>query len=132
MMVQAVVNKEALAKVAEGFLITSAGVVSIMASGNTAGYGKSGDTPDNSDFDIDDANSFENSNIKDVESYLDKELSEFTKAPLKRGEGVRYFDGKGNSWQLNYGYENATDIVHSASYLKTTVNAKIMRIPLIK
>ncbi|MGC6768820.1 T7SS effector LXG polymorphic toxin [Enterococcus sp. LJL51] len=37
MMAQAIVNKEALAKVAEGFLITSAGVVSIMASGNMLG-----------------------------------------------------------------------------------------------
>jgi len=37
MMVPAVVNEDALPKVAEGFLITSAGVVSIMASGNTTG-----------------------------------------------------------------------------------------------
>lgn len=39
-------------------------------------------------------------------------LKDYTKAPLKRGDGVRYFDGKGNSWQINHGYKNATDSIH--------------------
>jgi hypothetical protein len=45
---------------------------------------------------------------------------------------VRYFDGKGNSWQLNYGYENASDAIHGGPYLKTTINGEIVRIPLKK
>jgi hypothetical protein len=83
-------------------------------------------------FDLKNLSSLENANIKKVEAYLDDALKNFTKAPLKKGEGVRYFDGKGNSWQLNYGYKNATDRIHGAPYLKTTINGKIIRIPLTK
>ncbi|MGT2708655.1 hypothetical protein ACVRXQ_12175 [Streptococcus panodentis] len=81
---------------------------------------------------MNDVSSFENANIKDVESFLDEQLKGFTKSPLKRGEGLRYYDGKGNSWQLNDGYKNATDSVHGGPYLKTTYNGEIIRIPLQK
>lgn len=81
-------------------------------------------------FDLKNPDSFKGSSIKEVESYLDDMLSGYTKRPLKKGEGIRYFDGKGNSWQLNYGYENATDAVHGGPYLKTTTNEGIIRIPL--
>lgn len=47
--------------------------------------------------------SFENANVEDVEAYLDETLDGFTKKDLKSGEGVRYYDGKGNSYQVNYG-----------------------------
>ncbi|MBC1922898.1 hypothetical protein [Listeria grayi] len=72
------------------------------------------------------------SNIKNktVGNYLKKKLKEYTKAPLKKGSGIRYFDGKGNSWQLNYGYKNATDTIHRGAYLKTTINGKIIRVSL--
>ncbi|MEG0346346.1 MAG: hypothetical protein RR546_07765, partial [Erysipelotrichaceae bacterium] len=80
--------------------------------------------------DLKNPKSFEGSSIKDVESYLDDVLSGFEKKPLKKGEGIRYYDGKGNSWQLNYGYENAVDAVHGNPYLKTTINGEIVRVPL--
>ncbi|MBO4114463.1 pre-toxin TG domain-containing protein [Streptococcus suis] len=81
-------------------------------------------------FELSNVNSFNGANIKDVEKYLDEALEGYTKSPLKRGEGVRYYDGRGNSWQLNYGYANATDEIHSGAYLKTTVGEGIVRIPL--
>ena len=83
-------------------------------------------------FELKSPSTFENANIKNVEKYLDEELKGYTKSPLKRGDGVRYFDGKGNSWQLNYGYENASDAIHGGPYLKTTINGEIVRIPLKK
>ena len=83
-------------------------------------------------FELKNPSTFENANIKNVEKYLDEELKGYTKSPLKRGEGIRYFDGKGNSWQLNYGYENASYAVHGGPYLKTTINGEIVRIPLKK
>ena len=43
---------------------------------------------------------------------------------------ARYYDGKGKSWQLNYGYADATDGIHSGPYLKATVGEGIVRIPL--
>ncbi|MEF9984719.1 MAG: hypothetical protein RR710_09295 [Oscillospiraceae bacterium] len=42
----------------------------------------------------------------------------------EKGEGIRHFDGKGNLWQLNYGYENTTDAVHGGPYFKTTEGSK--------
>ncbi len=102
--------------------------VNSMMSGDNYNSGKSSEDS----FDLENINSLENANIKNVETYLDDVLKNFTKAPLKKGDGVRYFDGKGNSWQLNYGYKNATDAIHGAPYLKTTINGKIIRIPLTK
>ena len=67
-----------------------------------------------------------------MESFLDSILDGYTKAALKKGNGVRYFDGKGNSWQLNYGYENAFDAIHGSPYLKVSINGEIVRIPLRK
>jgi len=43
---------------------------------------------------------------------------------------ARYYDGKGKSWQLNYGYADATDGIHSGPYLKATVGEGTVRIPL--
>lgn len=42
-------------------------------------------------FELSDVNSFKGADIKDVEKYLDEALEGYTKAPLKRGEGVRYY-----------------------------------------
>ena len=79
---------------------------------------------------ISDIDSFRGADIKTVEKYLDETLEGYTKAPLKRGDGVRYYDGKGKSWQLNYGYVDATDEIHSGPYLKATVGEGTVRIPL--
>ena len=79
---------------------------------------------------ISDIDSFRGADIKTVERYLDETLEGYTKAPLKRGDGVRYYDGKGKSWQLNYGYVDATDEIHSGPYLKATVGEGTVRIPL--
>jgi LXG domain of WXG superfamily len=75
---------------------------------------------------------FKNAKINDVEKYLDKTLKGYTKKPLKKGEGFRYYDGKGNSYQINYGYKNASDAVHGGPYFKATIGNEIIRIPLIK
>ncbi|MCW6683155.1 pre-toxin TG domain-containing protein, partial [Aerococcaceae bacterium NML160702] len=83
-----------------------------------------------SHLDMKDLNSFRNNSFEDVEKYLDQTLEGYTKAPLKKGEGIRYFDGKGNSWQLNRGYANASDSIHAGNYLKTTQNGQVIRIPL--
>lgn len=55
--------------------------------------------------------------------------SGWTKAPLKDGNGVRYFDGKGNSFQLNKGYEGGKEM-HGGPYIKTTLGNQTIRIPL--
>lgn len=36
-----------------------------------------------------------------MEKFYGKELQSWTKKPLKKGEGVRYYDGKGGSFELN-------------------------------
>jgi len=83
-------------------------------------------------YDIKTPGSFKNAKVSDVEKYLDKTLKGFTKKPLKKGEGFRYYDGKGNSYQINYGYKNARDEVHGGPYFKATIGSEIIRIPLIK
>lgn len=81
-------------------------------------------------FDIDNIDTFKNAKYEDVQRYLDEILKGYTKSPLKRGNGVRYYDGRGNSWQINQGYPNSTDSIHGGPYLKTTYRGKIIRIPL--
>ena len=81
-------------------------------------------------FDIKNINTFKNANIKDVEKFLDKELQGWTKEALKKGDGVRYYDGKGGSFELNKGYANPKDDIHGNPYLKVTVGSEIVHIPL--
>ena len=81
-------------------------------------------------FDIKNINTFKNANIKDVEKFLDKKLQTWTKKPLKKGEGVRYYDGKGGSFELNQGYKNPKDDIHGNPYLKVTIGSEIVHIPL--
>ena len=81
-------------------------------------------------FDIKNINTFKNANIKDVEKFLDKELQGWTKEALKKGDGVRYYDGKGGSFELNKGYANPKDDIHGNPYLKATVGSEKVRIPL--
>lgn len=86
----------------------------------------------NTNYNIENPESFNNAKITDVEQFLDQYLKGFKKSTLKRGDGVRYYDGRGNSWQLNNGYSNASDTLHGGPYLKTTYNGKVIRIPLSK
>ncbi|WP_012001137.1 hemagglutinin repeat-containing protein [Campylobacter concisus] len=81
-------------------------------------------------FDIKNINTFKNANIKDVEKFLDKELQGWTKEALKKGDGVRYTNGKGGSFELNKGYANPKDDIHGNPYLKATVGSEKVRIPL--
>lgn len=69
--------------------------------------------------------------LTDVEKMADVKYlkSGWTKAPLKDGNGVRYFDGKGNSFQLNKGYEGGKEM-HGGPYIKTTLGNQTIRIPL--
>lgn len=81
--------------------------------------------------DVDDLQSLKGAKFKDVEKAADKKfLSQgWTKTPLKKGDGWRYTDGKGGSFQLNRGYKGS-DNVHGGPYIKTTVGNKKVRIPL--
>ena len=51
------------------------------------------------------------------------------KLPIKDGNGVRYYDGKGNSVQINKGYQGGGDM-HGGPYLKISEGGLITRIPL--
>lgn len=83
----------------------------------------------NFSFDLKTPDSFKNSKVTDVEEYLDQTLKGFIKKPSKKGEGFRYCDGKGNSFQINYGYKNASDEVHGGPYFKATIGSEIIHMP---
>ncbi|CAM3633864.1 RHS repeat-associated core domain-containing protein [Erysipelothrix urinaevulpis] len=112
--------------------IASSGSASPSGDSNEGGGSSSSEGTGNNDFDLNDPDSFEGKNIKDVEKYLDDNLEGYTKDVLKKGDGVRYYDGKGNSYQLNYGYENYTDPLHGNPYLKMTSGSEKLHIPLTK
>ena len=89
-----------------------------------------------SKFNLNDVNSFKNANIKDVEKFLDEKIADgtlagFKKETLRDGNGIRYNNGKGKSWQLNYGYDNSWTDIHGAPYLKYS-DGGITRVPLTK
>lgn len=65
-----------------------------------------------------------------MEKFYGKELQSWTKKPLKKGEGVRYYDGKGGSFELNQGYKNPKDDIHGNPYLKVTIGSEKVRIQL--
>ena len=88
-------------------------------------------------FDLDNPESFRDAKLKNVERYMDKHLNnknEYVKKMIKRGEGVRYFNDKGSSYRLNYGYNKpiftGADNIHTKPYLTTTVGSEVVRIPL--
>ncbi|WP_174020585.1 hypothetical protein G6L89_009285 [Agrobacterium fabrum] len=64
--------------------------------------------------------------FEDAEKILDKELRDeagWTKAPLSKGDGVRYYDGKGGAVSLNRGYPEGLkggggDALHQGPYVK--------------
>lgn len=72
---------------------------------------------------------------KDVEKIADKELlaQGWKKEPLRDGNGVRYYDGKGGSFEINKtGYPKSVggDKTHKGPYIKTTVGSIKVREPL--
>ena len=69
--------------------------------------------------------------FSEAEKIADRELLSrgWQKSPLKNGDGVRYFDGKGNSVQINKGYANSNNI-HGGPYVKYTHGSQVIRIPL--
>lgn len=79
-------------------------------------------------------------NYNEAEKYLDKELRDdagWNKDALKDGNGVRYYDGKGNSVQLNKGYPEGLqggggDATHAGPYAKISQGGSISRIILGK
>ena len=85
-------------------------------------------------FDLNDLNTFRGADKDRVEQYLDNKLQGWTKEPLKKGEGIRYYDGKGGSFEINQGYAKHMDDVHGGPYLKVSVKGKAgnekIRIPL--
>ncbi|MGO1691854.1 MAG: RHS repeat domain-containing protein [Marinobacter sp.] len=80
---------------------------------------------------LDDLSSLRGAKLKDIEKMADAKYlqSGWTKRPLKDGNGIRYFDGKGNSFQLNNGYSGGKNL-HGGPYIKTTRGNETVRIPL--
>jgi hypothetical protein len=60
--------------------------------------------------------------FSDVEKLADQKFLSrgWLKEPLRKGEGVRYTDGKGGSFQINRGYEKTMDDMHRGPYIKYT------------
>ena len=79
----------------------------------------------------DTANQMNGKSFSEAEKIADRELLSrgWQKSPLKIGDGVRYFDGKGNSVQINKGYANSNNI-HGGPYVKYTHGSQVIRIPL--
>lgn len=67
----------------------------------------------------------------DVQKELDRTLRDeggWTKEALKKGDGVRYTDGKGNGVFVNRGYPGANDPLHGGPYVKIQPGG--IRVPL--
>jgi len=76
--------------------------------------------------------SLKGKSYKESENILDKDLRDqgWNKGPMKKGDGVRYNDGKGNSIILEKGWPGAKDPLHSGPYTKISTNGQIKRVPL--
>lgn len=106
----------------------------LAGSGGSSGGTKS--PSDDDKINTDDPESFDGRSKQEVEEYLDKELVDgkgWEKKPLKDGNGVRYLDGKGNSYQLNNGYGSNGwgDGIHNGPYIKISQNGQITRYSLL-
>jgi RHS repeat-associated protein len=80
---------------------------------------------------LDDLSSLRGAKLSDVEKMADAKYLQqgWTKSALRDGNGIRYFDGKGNSFQLNKGYPGGKEM-HGGPYIKTTQGNQTVRIPL--
>jgi RHS repeat-associated protein len=80
---------------------------------------------------LDDLLSLRGAKPSDVEKMADAKYLQqgWTKSPLRDGNGVRYFDGKGGSFQINKGYPGGKDL-HAGPYIKSTQGNQTTRIPL--
>lgn len=81
---------------------------------------------------LDNLESLRGVNPEDVEKMVDEKFLQqgWTKAPLKRGDVVRYYDGKGNSFQMNKGYPWGGDGMHGGPYIKYTQGSETVRVSL--
>jgi len=71
--------------------------------------------------------------FEDAEKRLDDELVKdkgWQKQPTKKGDGIRYTDGKGNAVMLEKGWKNADDPLHSGPYIRESSGGNITRTPL--
>lgn len=67
---------------------------------------------------------------QDLERQLDQGLDpKWTKGPVKKGVGTRWYDGKGNSFTIERQPQVGGDL-HSGWYLKVARAGKIIRVPL--
>jgi hypothetical protein len=69
--------------------------------------------------------------LDDLQKEFDRTLRDeggWTKEPLKKGDGVRYTDGKGNGVFMNRGYPGAKDPLHGGPYVKIEPGG--IRVPL--
>jgi len=66
-----------------------------------------------------------------VQRLLDEQLDpeRWTRAPLKKGEGTRWYDGRGRSIAIER-QPQVNDALHQGWYLKVANNGKIDRVPL--
>jgi len=80
---------------------------------------------------LDNLSSLRGASVRDVEALADAKYLQqgWTKKPLSDGNGIRYFDGEGNSFQINQGYPGGGGM-HGGAYVKTTQGNQIVRIPL--
>ncbi|TLG76695.1 hypothetical protein [Culicoidibacter larvae] len=126
-----------------GLSLAAASLVIIVTTPPTPVYASDGtimcsDTNNSSSngMDLKSPDSFEGKSFNEVEDFLDEELVNnqgWEKTPLNDGNGVKYLNGKGGSYQLNFGYGQNTwgDGAHAGPYLKISGYGPIVRIQLI-
>jgi hypothetical protein len=80
---------------------------------------------------LDDPQSASGQSPEAVQRVLDEHLDpeRWTRAPLKRGEGTRWYDRKGRSIAIER-QRQVNDLLHQGWYLKVANNGRIDRIPL--
>lgn len=119
----------------EAFLIPAWRLRSIMAAGlkqigDAVAKVRKPQTPSS----VKKPESLRGSSFKETERTADRELLSkgWKKEPLRDGNGIRYTDGKGGSFEINRGYPKSTggDKIHKGGYIKTTVGNKKIWIPL--
>ncbi len=98
-------------------------------SGAGSGSGSAGKTPTEKLFD--NPQQVRGKPPDEVERLLDSTLDPktFTKAPVKKGTGTRWFDKKGNSFIVEK-QPQVGGSLHSGWYLKVSYRGQIVRIPL--
>lgn len=112
-----------------GLLLNEAAEASGGGSGSGSGSGSGGKTPTERLFD--NPKQVRGRPPDEVERLLDDTLDPkaFTKAPVKKGTGTRWFDKNGNSFTVER-QPQVGGSLHSGWYLKVAYRGHIVRIPL--